>query len=139
MLSVSWADRDMFMRYLGGGIGHQNQDARWTSSNRYEDDAIDMEVDPPCEEDIDDDPKKLQGLQELAKELATRPVGEDDKDLDTDDSDSDGSLDDDDASDEDEASDEDDLFPDGREEEDSDLGPCDGEDEDGDDADFGSF
>lgn len=127
------------MRYLGEGIGHQNQDARWTSSNRYEDDNNDMEVDLPCEEDFDDDQKKLQGLQELAKELATRAAGEDDEDIDID-NDSDGSSDEDEVSDDDEASDDDDLFPDGEEDEDSDLGPCDGEDEDENDADdFGSF
>lgn len=32
--SSSWVDRDMFMRYSGGGIGHQHESSRWRTADR---------------------------------------------------------------------------------------------------------
>lgn len=141
ILLLSWVDRDMFMRYLGGGIGHQNQAERWTLSRGDEDvDDDDTDIDSPPEEDIDidedpEDDTQLQGLRELAIEMSSLPAGDDHDDI-TSDNNSDSDLD------ENEGSDEDELFPDddedSGEDEELDFGPDDGE-ADEDDIGFGDF
>lgn len=130
----------MFMRYLGGGIGHQNQSARWTST--IEDKHDQMNIDPPssCDEGskIDEDPTndtRLQGLRDLAIELGSRPAGDDDEDLDSEEDDSDDSSQEYGAGedlffDEDEGDDDEDK--------DIDFGPYD-EEKDEDDTGFGDF
>lgn len=50
----SWVDRDMFMRYLGGGIGHMNQDSQGTSAEAL-DDEMDVDSDTPLENDEDEE------------------------------------------------------------------------------------
>lgn len=131
------------MRYLGGGIGHQNQDARWKSSKEggNEDNNVDMDVDAPCEENtnMDEDPVDENQLRELAIKLSSRPADDDDEDIDSDENSSDGSSEDE-TSDEDERSNDDDLFIDneGNEnQEEPNLGPDDEEQDD--DTGFGSF
>lgn len=133
------------MRYLGGGIGHQNQDARWTSSKEGENQDNDMgtNMDGPCEEntDMDEDPVDENQLRELAIKLSSRPADEDDEDIEPDDSDnsSDGSSDEDETSDHE--TNQDDLFIDdegNEDQEEHDFGPDDGEEYD-DDTGFGSL
>lgn len=123
------------MRYLGHGIGHQNQDARWTQAG-LEDDG--MDVDPAPEEDInlggsvEDDPtSQIQGLQEMAMKLASQTAGDDDEQI---------HSDEDSENEDDDGSDDDDLFHDDDDEssEDGDVldfGPDDGEGEDDEEAD----
>jgi hypothetical protein len=40
-----WVDRDMFMRYRGGGIGHFSQRASGNEGNTHSDIDVDMDVD----------------------------------------------------------------------------------------------
>lgn len=128
------------MRYLGHGIGHQNQDARWTSELND-----DMDTDPDFEEDIgsggspeENSDSQLEGLRELAMKMISQPAGDDDEDVDSDDSED---------SEEYEGLDKDNLFfdgdsrygedseddKDGGDDDEFDFGPHDGEGEDGDD------
>jgi hypothetical protein len=124
-MHLSWVDRDMFMRYLGGGIGHLHQNF---ASQEPAD--IGMVVDEPEEShalDIDDfDPDlELQNLQHLIQdtaegisvEMVKGPGPDEDCNSDDDSEDSDTSLQSEDSNDFD--SDE--------------LGPEDGEDEDDED------
>lgn len=136
----------MFMRYLGGGIGHQNQDTRWTSKGQEDNRSDSMDIDGELEEEIqteqdmeDNQHLQLEEVQKLALQTSIRPAEEADKDIDvdsdnTDDTDSNLSAEDnifnhgeDDESDTDE-SDNDELY----------FGP---EDESGEDEDngFGKF
>lgn len=83
----SWVDRDMFMRYLGGGIGHQNQDARWTSTGQEDHYNDDMDIDSDPEENMhteegtaNNQDMQLQKLHQLALETSVRPADSDDED-----------------------------------------------------------
>lgn len=76
----SWVDRDMFMRYLGGGIGHQNQDARWTSKGQDDCNSGDMVIDADFEEDKHTEEmgdNRLEELRRLALETTLRPAEDD--------------------------------------------------------------
>lgn len=125
------------MRYLGYGIGHQNQDARWTQARNSgpDDDNMDVDVDP--EEDgypggatDDSQASQIQGLTEMAMKMATQTAGDNDEEIHSDeDSDNEGKT-----------SDEGDLFYDDDEESseddhDFDFGPNDGESEDDEEVD----
>jgi hypothetical protein len=84
------------MRYFGGGMGHQNQENRWTINKRVEEYDNDMEVDDSEEEnigpneDVETNPNlQLQELQKLASDLTSAPGEESDMDVDSDDDDSD--------------------------------------------------
>lgn len=125
------------MRYLGHGIGHQNQDARWTSELDDE-----MDTDPDFEEDInsgggpeENSDSQLQELRELAMKMISQPAGDDDEDVDSDDSEDSEGLDEDnlffDGDSEDGEDSEDDK--DSGDDDEFDFGPQDGEGEDGDD------
>lgn len=140
----SWVDRDMFMRYLGGGIGHLNQGA-------IGEDHMDVDSDLETGEDSDEagmtddldlevneghsqknNELLLQNLHILATEVSSRPADEDDEDDIHSESESDS---------ENNSSDHDlDLFDETEEQdEDEDFGPEDGERELEDDDGFGSF
>lgn len=122
----------MFMRYLGGGIGHQKQDARWAPLRGDEVDNDAMDVDP-CEDEaqLDNDQqdrRQMQELRELAIEMSSWAAGDDDK----------GNNSEEHEVSDDDDDDEDELFLDDEEEEDCtafDFGPYDGE-EDEDDTGF---
>lgn len=81
------------MRYLGGGIGHQNQDARWTSNGEEGAQNNDMDIDPNqvnmhAENGmIANEEKRLQELRKLALETSNRPAESDDEDVNSTDSD----------------------------------------------------
>jgi hypothetical protein len=78
----------MFMRYLGGGIGHQNQESRWTPT-RHKDDNGEDEMDVDSEPDEREEQSELGGdralllrrLQQIALDLESRPVGDSDDDM----------------------------------------------------------
>jgi hypothetical protein len=125
-MHFSWVDRDMFMRYLGGGVGHLHQ-----GFSSQEPADIGMVVDEPEEShalDIDDfDPNlELQNLQRIiqdtaegiTEEMVKKPGPDEDENNDSEDSDT--------SSQSEDSSDSDDFDSD-------ELGPEDGEDEDDED------
>ncbi|KAF9468095.1 hypothetical protein BDZ94DRAFT_1287378 [Collybia nuda] len=136
---IIWVDRDMFMRYLGGGIGHLNQGDQWTTGNNEDD----MDIDSDLEEEAgnNEDSQKAQELQfqslnNLAQQVSSNPVDEDEEDG------SFGTDEDDDSENTSLGSDDEDLdlFKDmENEEEEEDFGPEDGEGIMGEDYGFGSF
>lgn len=76
------------MRYFGGGIGHQNQDARWTSHGEVGRKNDAMDIDPDPEDDITQTrDTRLQELRQLALETSARPADSDDSDVDSSNSD----------------------------------------------------
>ncbi|KAF9464233.1 hypothetical protein BDZ94DRAFT_1216685 [Collybia nuda] len=49
---IIWVDRDMFMRYSGGGLGHQHESTRWTTTgcnNNSETEGMDVDLEPDLE------------------------------------------------------------------------------------------
>ncbi|KAF9466647.1 hypothetical protein BDZ94DRAFT_1157658, partial [Collybia nuda] len=83
---IIWVDRDMFMRYLGGGIGHQHESKRWRSTGQ-EVDEDSMDIDPEPEDGLpsqDNDAAQLQTLFDTTAYLQ----GDENAGADTDDSDS---------------------------------------------------
>lgn len=79
------------MRYLGGGIGHQNQDIRWTSKGQEDNRSDSMDIDGELEEEIqteqdmeDNQHLQLEEVQKLALQTSIRPAEEADKDIDVD-------------------------------------------------------
>lgn len=84
----------MFMRYLGGGIGHQNQDKRWTPRVEESPQNNAMVVDPTPAAGVHAENSaasrgniELQKLQILALETSNHPAGSDDEDIDSGESD----------------------------------------------------
>lgn len=86
----SWVDRDMFMRYSGGGIGHQYKSVRWRSADRgNEEDEIDVDAEPePYDGQI---PTDDDGALHTLKEIATHLQENEDAGAETESSDSGGS------------------------------------------------
>lgn len=115
------------MRYFGGGIGHQSQEDRWTTSGRNKElDNDAMDVDDSDDDQAQDETSEtnpniqLQELHQLVSDLTSTPAGESDEDVDSEEDDSDvDSIG---------GTDEDDLFAEGDSDE-ADFGPEDGEGE----------
>lgn len=97
------------MRYFGGGLGHQNQEDRWTTGRRDEEpdngviDVDDSEDDQAQAETGEANTSfQLQELHQLVSGLTSGPAGESDEDVDSEDNDSDvDSIEDKDVGDED--------------------------------------
>lgn len=124
------------MRYFGGGIGHQSQEDRWTTSGHNKElDGDAMDVDGSEDIQVQDETSmnnpilQLQELHQLASHLTSQAAGESDEDFDPDESDSDV----DSVGDADE-----DLFADNDSDE-VDLGPEDGDGEGNSDNGFDGF
>lgn len=116
----------MFMRYLGGGIGHQNQRDRWASPADDESDDA-MEVDSSSEEEgegnVEESSGLIQNLQDLATQISSGPASHDDGDLVS------SSEEDDDNDEEGDDDSDSDLFTDSEEgDKDDDFGPDNGAD-----------
>jgi hypothetical protein len=104
---VSFVDRDMVMRYFGGGIGHlkNTPPQQVPGFDPIDPSSEEMAVD---EDDGDDDPCNSTNGQQSSRDFVTNSaeleVNEDD-DVDKDDDDTDNDNDNDDEDDEDEDSD----------------------------------
>lgn len=89
IVSFSWVDRDMFMRYFGGGIGHQTQAERWTLGSQKDPQSNNMNIDVNDDEDhiSNNLDAQLQELHQLAIETSIYPAESEDEDVNTSDSD----------------------------------------------------
>jgi hypothetical protein len=72
----------MFMRCLGGSIGYQNQDKRWTPSivDGDNNDTKDIDLAPKHDTNMDEDSEdtcQMQALQDLATKMTSGAVGDD--------------------------------------------------------------
>jgi hypothetical protein len=130
----------MFMRYLKGGVGHQNQDKRWTPSRIEEDGDDTMDVDPAPERDThmdedSEDARRMQAIRDLATKMTSGAAG-DDRDVES-------SYNSDDSSDYEKFGvlDEHELLDHNEDEEDDefDFGPYDGEADGHEDTGFDNF
>lgn len=84
----SWVDRDMFMRYLGGGIGHVGQESRWAAH----DDGDNMDID-------DDDEIEVDPIEASTESTAnSKQDNSDDSESESDSDSNDSSADDSDSS-----------------------------------------
>lgn len=94
IMLLRWVDRDMFMRYFGGGIGHQTQATTWASRGQKDPPSDGMDVDPKYDNSCMayNQDAQLQELRKLAVEVSARPAESDDEDINS--SDSDNSEDD---------------------------------------------
>lgn len=126
------------MRYHGGGIGHQNQHAKWVSGAGEDprDDDMDIDLDPELDDNTQlegDQNTRLQHLLQMARDTSTRPADSDDEDVaptDSEDSEDTFSVDSDNSDDDsDNGVDDDEPY----------FGPEDGEGNYREDTGFGAF
>ena len=106
-IAVSFVDRDMIMRYFGGGVGHlkNTPPQQVHRSDPVDPDSEEMEV----EDEEDDTGGNTRGdLQDIIMSNGELEVGEDDEEKGRDDNDDETDDDDDDDGDDDESDDEDD-------------------------------
>jgi hypothetical protein len=111
-LYSSFVDRDMFMRYLGGGVGHQNMQQSSVGTEQL--DAMDLD-----EEDAETEEDPIHGVDHSEQEAQQGDYD------DMEDESGDGDEDEDEEEEEEEEEE--------TEDEDEDLGPEDGEDDDAED------
>ena len=106
-IAVSFVDRDMIMRYFGGGVGHLKNTPPQQAHrlDPVDPDSEEMEV----EDEEDDTGGNTRGdLQDIIMSNGELEVGEDDEEKGRDDNDDETDDDDDDDGDDDESDDEDD-------------------------------
>ena len=106
-IAVSFVDRDMIMRYFGGGVGHLKNTPPQQAhrSDPVDPDSEEMEV----EDEEDDTGGNTRGdLQDIIMSNGELEVGEDDEEKGRDDNDDETDDNDDDDGDDDESDDEDD-------------------------------
>ena len=127
---LRWVDRDMFMRYLGGGIGHLKQDVQSETTS-------DMDVDSNPEDCTVDSPHTRPTIEDKQPEALEALVGcSDDAEKEMVEPDGPHS---DSGSNSDSDSDSDSSVGTGDCSSDDDLGPEDGENSDDDDDGYTSF